>query len=208
MKYSHILLMAMLLSACSLEKIPNMKNDQECFNTWNVSAGKVVPILCPELRKDRKFSKQDYELMIPGSLFRTDNSESEIMFDSNILYKKVPSDYYIKLQEFRASLSPCSPILTGALEVVELPMERGTATWGKVNYNVVYPLMDHAEGQPEPLCPPETPFTGSYAFCSEYEGKTVVVCIDQQTDNPAMAEEIFRTFRWLPEDQRSSSSSS
>ena len=35
-----------------------------------------------------------------------------------------------------------------------------------------------------------------YAFCSERAGKTIVICINQTTDNPTLAEEIFKTFKW------------
>lgn len=49
-----------------------------------------------------------------------------------------------------------------------------------------------------PLCRP----TGSgvaYSLCSEKDGKTVVICISQMTDNPQLAEDIFKTFRWTKE---------
>ncbi len=36
----------------------------------------------------------------------------------------------------------------------------------------------------------------AYALCSERDGKTVVICLSQMTDDPKMAEEIFSTFRW------------
>jgi hypothetical protein len=35
-----------------------------------------------------------------------------------------------------------------------------------------------------------------YALCSEKDGKTVVICISQMTDNREQAKEIFETFRW------------
>jgi hypothetical protein len=35
-----------------------------------------------------------------------------------------------------------------------------------------------------------------YGFCAEKDDKRVVVCIEQITDNPKLAEEIFSTFRW------------
>lgn len=37
----------------------------------------------------------------------------------------------------------------------------------------------------------------AYALCSERDGKTVVICLSQMTDDPKMAEEIFSTFRWM-----------
>lgn len=36
----------------------------------------------------------------------------------------------------------------------------------------------------------------AYALCSEKNGKTVVICISQVTDDPDLAEQIFETFRW------------
>jgi hypothetical protein len=36
----------------------------------------------------------------------------------------------------------------------------------------------------------------AYAFCAEKDGKAVAICIQQMTDNEAMAKEIFETFRW------------
>ena len=35
-----------------------------------------------------------------------------------------------------------------------------------------------------------------YAMCSEKNGRSVVVCITQQNDNPKLAEDIFKTFKW------------
>lgn len=38
-----------------------------------------------------------------------------------------------------------------------------------------------------------------YGFCSEKDGKTVVICISQMTDDPDLAKQIFETFRWTDE---------
>ncbi len=40
-------------------------------------------------------------------------------------------------------------------------------------------------------------FTTSYALCSEKDEKAIFICIMQVTDNPALAEQIFSTFRWI-----------
>lgn len=42
----------------------------------------------------------------------------------------------------------------------------------------------------------ERGINSAYALCSEREGKRVVVCVQQMTDNPKLAEEIFSTFHW------------
>ncbi len=36
----------------------------------------------------------------------------------------------------------------------------------------------------------------AYALCSEKDGKTVVICVSQVTDDPDLARSIFETFRW------------
>lgn len=39
---------------------------------------------------------------------------------------------------------------------------------------------------------------GAYGLCSTTSsGKSVLICISQMTDDPALAEQIFSTFRWL-----------
>lgn len=47
----------------------------------------------------------------------------------------------------------------------------------------------------EPYCRPYESGAG-YSLCSQHNGKTVLICISQRVDNPALAEEIFKTFRW------------
>jgi hypothetical protein len=39
-------------------------------------------------------------------------------------------------------------------------------------------------------------YGSAYALCSGKDGKTVVICISQVTDNPDLARRIFETFRW------------
>ena len=36
----------------------------------------------------------------------------------------------------------------------------------------------------------------AYAFCAEKNGKAVAICIQQMTDDEAMAKQIFESFRW------------
>jgi hypothetical protein len=52
--------------------------------------------------------------------------------------------------------------------------------------------------------PPEA----MYAFCAEKEGKRVAICIQQQTKNEAQAKQIFESFRWLDNEEASSSTQS
>lgn len=40
------------------------------------------------------------------------------------------------------------------------------------------------------------PYTTSYVLCSERGNAKVMICIQQVTDDPALANQIFATFRW------------
>lgn len=90
---------------------------------------------------------------------------------------------------------PCSPAITGASESISI--EEGSH-WGKVDFFEKYGseggVIDYAGERP--LCAQPGSAAHRYAFCSEKDGKTVVICISQMTDNPELAEEIFSTFRW------------
>jgi len=89
----------------------------------------------------------------------------------------------------------CSPSLIGASKTQSLPGTNGSTTWGKVDFFDIW-KGDYAPGE-QPRCRPMGGENGAgYAFCSEKDGKTVLICISQVTDNPKLAEEIFGTFRW------------
>jgi hypothetical protein len=91
----------------------------------------------------------------------------------------------------------CSPSLTGASQVEPLVNAKGKTEWGKVDFFEKYKgdgFIDY-DGEP-PLCAQPSKAKHRYALCSENNGKTVVICISQMTDNPQLAKEIFETFRW------------
>jgi hypothetical protein len=106
--------------------------------------------------------------------------------------------------ERQPSGTPCSPSLTGTSQTEPLASANGKAEWGKVV------LLNAYDAYIDAICRPSTAgctqreiFEGSckttggaYALCSEKDGKTVVICISQMTDNPKQAKEIFETFRW------------
>jgi hypothetical protein len=108
------------------------------------------------------------------------------------------NDYSIII---RTPTSKCSPTITGASEATPLPEDNSQTIWGKVD------MFDHlnfesGDGAYGPLrdvvCRkmPESGLAAVYALCSEKDGKTVVICISQMTDNREQAKEIFETFRW------------
>lgn len=66
--------------------------------------------------------------------------------------------------------------------------------WGRVDFwDNRYDGMDIQNEYP--FCRP--PSKGNtYAFCAEKDGKAVAICIQQMTDDEAMAKQIFESFRW------------
>lgn len=92
--------------------------------------------------------------------------------------------------------SHCTSTLTGASQVN--PISNTNGAWGKVDFFKQFTseggMIDY-EGE-RPLCAQPGPTTFRYVFCSQRGERTVVVCINQMTDNPALAEQIFSTFRW------------
>lgn len=101
--------------------------------------------------------------------------------------------------------SSCSPDVTGLTSesVSPLPNTGGKTLWGKEPRPSPY-------GYSDALCRTmvttltKTEYwqntgierSAAYVLCSEKDGKTVVICITQMTDNPAIAKQIFETFRW------------
>jgi hypothetical protein len=39
-------------------------------------------------------------------------------------------------------------------------------------------------------------YKGRYVLCSEHKGKSLRIEVNEITDNPALAKQIFDTFRW------------
>jgi len=94
------------------------------------------------------------------------------------------------VEVYTYDLSTC-PLL-GVTNTVTEQRSGIEVQWGKVDF----PL-DYSETELDPDCRPYKPMIAAYALCSEKDGKAVVICIQQVTDNPELAEEIFRTFRWV-----------
>ena len=84
--------------------------------------------------------------------------------------------------------------------MTEVIKERTKIEWGRVDFwdGNEKEGWDSA-GSERIICKVEgTPLPKAvYAFCSEKEKKTIVICINQMTDNPALAQQIFESFRWI-----------
>jgi hypothetical protein len=107
---------------------------------------------------------------------------------------------------FTALPKSCSPSLMGSTHMQEISESGGKAQWGKVDdaqASSDEPYPDALCDVPTNNCTKEEYWTSgcktgaaAYALCSEKGGKTVLICISQQTDDSALAKKIFDTFRW------------
>jgi hypothetical protein len=172
-----------------------------------------------ELPKDWfKYSNTllNYSIDIPARIFipNKDPNRDQVGF-GNIRYTgigKVSSGSELNIILFGRNPVACTPFALGVSDLQEREVE-GTKvwtgrvdafdSWGYATYEVDYE-------DPPPCMPPVESYrplpggdwaeridgTQAYALCSEKDGKRVVVCVQQMTDNPKLAEEIFSTFRW------------
>lgn len=122
-----------------------------------------------------------------------------------------PADYPEKKPVFMSEMSierpesSCSSDHIGALEVKEIQAMGDTTLWAKMPLLSAYDRFQNTFCHPAPPdCTDTELFTGTcetdyamYAFCSEQGEKIVAICLSQITDDPEMAEEIFKTFRWV-----------
>lgn len=130
-----------------------------------------------------------------------DNKWLSFVDDINNFIIAYPADYPKEKPIFMSNLSiqhsssNCSPQLTGASITQSISKD---SSWGKVDFFEQYAgesgTIDYEGMRPFCAGPSESPHR--YALCSQKNGKTVVICIEQMTDNPDLAEEIFSTFRW------------
>lgn len=162
------------------------------------------------LKEGRLFQEDTvgYELSLPdvisesGSWTESGNSSSGPFFGSKLDTSIDPPfgrrAVGIKVHHLESS---CSPSLTGASQTEPLTAANGKAGWGKVDLfdDLNFESGDGAYGPLRDVVCRNMPGSGLaavYALCSEKDGKTVVICISQMTDNPEQAKEIFETFRW------------
>ncbi len=127
-------------------------------------------------------------------IIRDDGSVARITFDKYDIDLK-PYDTAIYL--YHLNDLPCSSSTTGTSKTTNLDISEIHTIWGRVDVweqwtdgnipdweNVVCTK----DGIPKPA--------EVYMLCSQKNEKTVIICIRQMTDNPELAEEIFRTFKW------------
>jgi hypothetical protein len=187
------------------------KVEMNCFNTLKVENHKLTPVLCNEQLAKRKFEHQSFSIEVPGNVFRQLGDIDDVWL---IEYK---NDFKNSEKEIESSIhvlpnfsSLCSPFALGVSNLKEREID-GKKVWtGLVDAYDGGILYDYVNNDAPPCRPPNMQFSASeygdgmsrgdnsaaYALCSETDVERVVVCIQQMTDNPKLAEEIFSTFRW------------
>jgi hypothetical protein len=168
------ILMALFIS-CSLEKKSNFLDD-----------GKDT-ILYKNLTLN-------YSLNIPKEAAKNlpSGTEEKAGF-LNYDYKHLPypnNGYYISISK----VNSCEPKIVGISNVKNL---ENLGIWGKVDIYDNLGIGDLHTVQQSPECiPPTRDKGGAYVLCAEKNERRVAICVEEQTDNPKLAEDIFKTFRW------------
>lgn len=142
-------------------------------------------------------SNNYFQLKIPSQItkkiHRVDDSDAYLTYDNTSMYRKA-DDFSIIVYPPQ-SLPVLCPLTPRHMPELHVSKDRGIeTTWGKVIY---LPSDDPAPGENTVFCPAIAPATAAYAFCSQKGKKAVAICIQQVTDNSALVQSIFETFRWF-----------
>ena len=165
-----ILLAAFLLGACSIQRIKNGGMDDFSLNIPSEFRYKYV-------RNDKSVAFSNFE----APKFKKNDTDTYIEVYPPITNKK------------------CNALTIGITDFQERNMESNlfgrTSAWdGRGEEGWEFPqnwesIVCKKEGSPMPK--------EVYGFCAEKNGKTVVICLNLMKDNPQLAEEIFKSFRWV-----------
>ena len=141
-----------------------------------------------------------FSIQAPNSfqehILRDDGSVALTTYDTSTTQR---SSHHYSVYLHPSLSKQCSRHITGASQTKSLPKADGMAAWGRVDYWDNHELegWEYQEwndvvctyaGNPGPKA--------VYALCSEKDDKTIVICINQMSDNPSLAKQIFETFRW------------
>lgn len=150
------------------------------------------PTQKPEVESDKLNEMSDWDffsvksqLQFVANIKRDDGSIALTTFDTSTIERN-PDDIGIIIDPHYKNC----PLTPRHMEQVQ---KENNSTWGKVFYK---PSDDPAPGENDVFCPPMDPATAAYAFCAQKGDRAVAICIQQVTDNPGLAEDIFKSFEW------------
>ncbi|MBP9773132.1 MAG: hypothetical protein KBD00_00700 [Candidatus Peribacteraceae bacterium] len=162
------------------------------------------------IRSETKDVRQQVIHFVPNESTEQIGDDSWITFVNDIegFLVAYPADYPKERPVSFADMSieeiepyqPCSPTTLGVSTPKVIQNISAKILWGKVDFWERYSsgegYLDY-DGEP-PNCRPATGENGAaYALCSEKDGKTVLICISQVSDNPGIATQIFDSFKWI-----------
>ena len=212
MKISFFLFTLLLFACVKSEQTAIPKTD--CFNHVVVSDHKLQPVFCKDTKDWRYYENDNVSLTVPGSLFFNHTDDRTIFYTKYDNRPEQSADYNVEMTEFfPQSQSPtpqstsCSPTTLGVSIPSDISKDDIKILKGRVDYfdggKDIYSM------EPRPLCIPPSlnglsdeeigiyaKTRAAYAFCSEKDDKTVVICISQMTKNEELATKIFDSFKW------------
>ena len=101
----------------------------------------------------------------------------------------------IMISVFQSSTSlDCSAL--GASKQSTVTSGDVSYVWGKVDIYDHLGIGDLIDIKQDPPCRGNPAPSAAYIFCATKGNKRVALCIDQASDDPKLAEEIFTTFHW------------
>jgi hypothetical protein len=168
-----------LLSNCSFQ------SENEKFNES----------LTETTKKNASFN-ENYSVFVPKEIPFLENTELGSFawtYDQQSVERR-KEDYSVAI--FDNSNIKCSKEVLGSYDAKEILAPSERMIEGRVDYYAIY-SHDYPVNFIEPLCNPAYGHNAAgYAFCAEKNGKTVVICVAQTTDDEAKAKEIFDSFQW------------
>ena len=177
-----------------------------CFSLGSCAGFKTIQQPIPENYSLHQ-SEEGYIIAVPLGYSYSEPAPSDKYYYFG--YPNTNSLGMSSVDLYPAETAICDSSFTGVSQTWSLSDTNGNTSWGKVDAFDT-PNPDFPPGT-QPRCRPPIlkwnydPSKGgvlrlsndaAYALCSEKDGKTVLICISQMTDNPELAEEIFKTFKW------------
>lgn len=223
MKTALILLATVLCAGCEVG-IPQ-SSEESCFNTVVFENRTFIPKLCAKQKDWNIFAERNFNIQIPGQLFKLSSSEGIPSFSTKFTNRSnTPDDYSIsfskntpdceKLAKGEWTLDPIAPQYHLLDYKVLEQTPSSVVVWGKQDMES---LIAEFHSEDCGSCPvrSEEPECKScwdkiwargwekhqYLLCASGHDNTnlskgVLITLTQQTDNPELAEDIFKTFRW------------
>lgn len=136
------------------------------------------------------------DISFTEEILREDGSRAFLTYDS-FATKRNSEDIAVYIYPLQQEA--CSRDITGSSNLREL-VGQDNIVWGEVDIwkEIGFEGFDDYAALASVKCYRDdfSDHEFIYTMCSQKDERTVVICITQQKNNPQLAEEIFRTFKW------------